>query len=121
MDFAPELEPVVPQLADSFEVLVYEWRGHSESERPSSQGGIRDDVADLCAFDLDWISRFSRPALLTFGDQSPPQFSPGVSTFSETLPAAEIVTYPGAGHVPHATHPERYVETITSFFRGYEH
>jgi pimeloyl-ACP methyl ester carboxylesterase len=36
-------------LADSFRVLTYDRRGHSDSERPTKQGSIREDVADLAA------------------------------------------------------------------------
>lgn len=47
---------VAGALAKSFRVLSYDRRGHSESEAPSGQGSIRDDVADLAAliehFDL---------------------------------------------------------------------
>jgi pimeloyl-ACP methyl ester carboxylesterase len=38
---------VVPGLGDLFRVLVYDRRGHSESEAPPGQGSIRDDVGDL--------------------------------------------------------------------------
>lgn len=38
---------VVPFLADSFRILRYDRRGHSESERVAGQGSVRDDVADL--------------------------------------------------------------------------
>jgi pimeloyl-ACP methyl ester carboxylesterase len=40
---------VVPRLAESHIVLTYDRRGHSQSERPTSQGGVHDDVADLAA------------------------------------------------------------------------
>jgi len=40
---------VAPKLAESFRVLVYDRRGHSQSERPSGQGSVREDVADLAA------------------------------------------------------------------------
>jgi pimeloyl-ACP methyl ester carboxylesterase len=40
---------VVPRLADSFRVLTYDRRGHSKSERPTGQGSVREDVADLAA------------------------------------------------------------------------
>lgn len=40
---------VVPALAQSCRVLVYDRRGHSQSERPASQGSIEEDVADLAA------------------------------------------------------------------------
>jgi len=229
---------VGPALAESFRVLTYDRRGHSQSERPDGQGSVREDVADLAAliehlglapawvagnsfgasialrlagerprlfrgliahepplfslladdpavapmlrdvsrkigavveriasgdhagaaeqfvetvalgpgtwaqvppeiqqtiienaptfldeandpqqlaFDLEWIRGFSKPALLTLGDQSPPTFAPVVARLAEALPHAEIVTLPGAGHIPHATHPDSYVEAIIGF------
>ena len=42
-------DPIVPQLAKSFRVLTYDRRGHHESEQPSGQGSVRDDVGDLAA------------------------------------------------------------------------
>ena len=44
-----EWDPVVAQLADSFRILTYDRRGHSESERLGGQGSVREDVADLAA------------------------------------------------------------------------
>jgi pimeloyl-ACP methyl ester carboxylesterase len=70
---------------------------------------------DQLAFDLEWIRDFSPPALLTLGDQSPPIFAPVVAKLAETFPNAEVITFPGAGHVPHATHPDAYVEAIIAF------
>ncbi|KOU24699.1 alpha/beta hydrolase [Streptomyces sp. WM6372] len=40
---------VVPRLARSFRVLVYDRRGHSRSERPPGQGGRRQDEDDLAS------------------------------------------------------------------------
>ena len=42
-------DAVVPDLSKSFQVLRYDRRGHSKSERPAAQGSIREDVADLAA------------------------------------------------------------------------
>lgn len=67
------------------------------------------------AFELEWISGFSKPVLFTRGDQSPPTFAPVVNRLSGALPHAEILTLPGAGHVPHTTHPDAYVEAIIEF------
>lgn len=72
---------------------------------------------DQFTFDLNWLSSFSKPALLTLGDQSPPPFAPVVAKLSKALPHAEVVTLLGAGHVPHATHPDVYVEAIIEFTR----
>lgn len=233
-------DAIMPGLTDAFQVLRYDRRGHSQSERPSGQGSIREDVADLAAliehlklvpawvvgnsfgasialrlagehpgllqgvvvhepplvsllaedpslepmladvqgrvdsvveriasgdhaggteqfvetvalgpgtwetlppdyqqvmienaptfldeakdpdapvFELDWIRNFAKPILLTRGDQSPPIFAPVVARLSEALPRADVITFPGAGHVPHATHPEDYGEAIAAFVR----
>ena len=40
---------VVPGLAESFKVLVYDRRGHSRSERPAPAGSVDEDGDDLAA------------------------------------------------------------------------
>ena len=39
--------PVVPRLAESFQVVSYDRRGHSRSATPAGQGSVHEDVADL--------------------------------------------------------------------------
>jgi pimeloyl-ACP methyl ester carboxylesterase len=70
---------------------------------------------DQIAFDLAWIRGFDRPTLMTTGDQSPPFFEPVVRKIAGVLPQAKVVTIPGAGHVPHVTHPEAYIAVISAF------
>jgi len=229
---------IVPGLAESFRVLTYDRRGHSESQRPTAQGSVREDVADLAAliehlglgpawivgnsfgasitlrlagerpelfkgliahepplfslltddpamtpmlkeienrigavveritsgdhagaaeqfvetvalgpntwaqlpretqqtfienaltfldeaqdpeqlaFNPEWIKEFSPPSLLTTGDQSPPTFAPVIAKLAGELPNAETMVFPDAGHIPHATHPDAYVEAIKTF------
>jgi pimeloyl-ACP methyl ester carboxylesterase len=59
----------------------------------------------------------AEPVLLTLGDQSPPIFAPVVAKLTEALPRVEVLTFPGAGHNPHVTAPDAYVETIIAFTR----
>ncbi len=228
----------VPRLADSFRVLTYDRRGHGESERPSGQGSVRENVADLAAliehlglvpawvagssfggsitlrlagkrpdllrgitahepplfslaatdpavapmieedmrsdaaaaeriasgdhagaaeqfaealqpglwtefppeirqamienapafldeandpdfyaFDLEWIRDFPHPALLTQGDQSPPQYAAVIPKLAEALPSVEVRTVTGVGHAAHVEDPEAYVKAVTAFVR----
>ena len=80
---------------------------------PTYLDEVRDP--DALAFKLNWISHFSKPVLLTVGDQSPPLFAPVVDYVSAVLSRGEVVRIQGAGHVPHATHPEAYAEAIAAF------
>jgi pimeloyl-ACP methyl ester carboxylesterase len=230
-------DQVVPLLSQSFRVLTYDRRGHSQSERPAAQGSTREDVADLAAliealklapahivghsfggsivlrlagerpdlfrslivhepplFDLladepggqeilraikpginaiverleagdmeggvrafveiifgsgmweqlppelkktvifnaptfldercdpeslsinlDRLRSFSRPMLLTLGEQGPPFFKPIMEKIARVLPQAERMTFAGAGHEPESDTPDGYVATITEF------
>jgi pimeloyl-ACP methyl ester carboxylesterase len=65
--------------------------------------------------DLDRLRGFSARALLTLGGQSPPFFPLVVRQIERKLPHAVTSTFPGAGHVPHLSHPDEYVATVTRF------
>jgi pimeloyl-ACP methyl ester carboxylesterase len=79
-----------------------------------------DEVRDpeQFAFDPAWLGAFPRRALLTKGDQSPPTFGPVVARLAEMASRATVVTFSGAGHIPHVTHPKVYVEAVTAFILG---
>jgi pimeloyl-ACP methyl ester carboxylesterase len=65
--------------------------------------------------DLEALARTEVPILLTQGDQSPPVFPVVVSRLAEGIEAAEVQTLPGAGHLPHVTHPKELCAAIASF------
>ncbi len=44
-----EWDALVPALAAHFQVLTYDRRGHSLSDRPQTAGSVREDAADLAA------------------------------------------------------------------------
>ncbi|MFI7410055.1 alpha/beta fold hydrolase [Streptomyces sp. NPDC049627] len=68
--------------------------------------------ADL---DLDGLSRYTGPVLLTQGTESPPFFAAIIARLSGALPQARTHAFPGAGHIPHVTHPDAYAERVIGF------
>jgi pimeloyl-ACP methyl ester carboxylesterase len=67
------------------------------------------------AIDLQRLVPFAGPVLLTTGDQSPPMFASVIAKIAAVLPHAQVHTFAGAGHIPHVTHPDAYVETTLDF------
>jgi pimeloyl-ACP methyl ester carboxylesterase len=57
----------------------------------------------------------SRPTLLSEGSTSPPIFPRIIDILVETIPGAERVSYDGAAHVPHVTHPDEVARTVDAF------
>ncbi|GHB46346.1 alpha/beta hydrolase [Streptomyces cirratus] len=61
---------------------------------------------------------YTGPVLLTLGGEGMPWF-PGITAkLAKALRRARVVTLEGAGHVPHLTHPDAYVDTLTGFLRA---
>lgn len=65
--------------------------------------------------DLEAISSFERPVLLTEGDQSPPFYAKVIDVLADALPNAERRRIKGTGHVPQLTHAEMYAEIVEPF------
>lgn len=61
------------------------------------------------------LTEFSRPALLTSGTQSPPFFLMVLDQLTKALPNVERKIIEGAGHVPHLSHPEKYIQIVKEF------
>ncbi len=66
-------------------------------------------------FKSDWVRSFSKPALLTYGEESPPHFVSVVRKLSKIIPGSEVQEITGAGHSPLRTHPEKYSEILKAF------
>lgn len=73
---------------------------------------------DWNRLDLHRLQRFTKPALLTRGDQSPPFFPAVVAQVARALPQASQHLFAGAGHVPHLEQTGAYVEVLTAFIAG---
>lgn len=69
------------------------------------------------SINLDALSRFTKPVLLSQGDQSPPFFPAIISKLKEAAPQAEVRTLAGASHIPHTSHPQEFVEMLLAFAR----
>ncbi|MFI7067211.1 alpha/beta fold hydrolase [Kribbella sp. NPDC050124] len=73
---------------------------------PTYLDELRDP--DCLTIDRNALATYTKPVLLTRGDQSPPMFAPILDRIATALPHAERHVYVGAGHVPHMTHPDDY-------------
>lgn len=96
------------------------WQMIPEDERASMAAHAHtfaDEQRDpaWAEIDLDGLSAVAFPVLFTQGDQSPPFFSEVIARLREAIDSAEVRTLPGAGHVPHMTHPGEYVSVISEF------
>jgi pimeloyl-ACP methyl ester carboxylesterase len=78
-----------------------------------------DDLNDpeSTAFDVEWLKDFTRPALLTVGDQTAPLFPPVITKLAEAMPSAEIQQFAGAGHPIMVEQPRDFAEAIAAFVR----
>ena len=76
-----------------------------------------DETRDPGALTIDLaaLATVACPILLTLGDQSLPIYAPIVSRLAEAMPRAQLRVIPGAGHLPHLSHPAEYVAAITAF------
>lgn len=76
-----------------------------------------DEMNEPGAFtlDLDRLATFHQPTLISRGDQSPPFFGAILDRIATALPHAQRNTFPGAGHVPHVTHPVEFVSIVGGF------
>jgi pimeloyl-ACP methyl ester carboxylesterase len=67
------------------------------------------------SLDLARLAAFSRPMLLSEGDQSPPFFAIVLGQIVAAVPHAQRYVYHGAGHVPHLTHADEFVGVVRGF------
>jgi pimeloyl-ACP methyl ester carboxylesterase len=76
-----------------------------------------DEVHDPQSLQIDitTLSAFNKPALLSTGSESPPFFHPIIEKLMNALPHAKRIMIEGAGHVPHRSHSEKYIELVKQF------
>jgi pimeloyl-ACP methyl ester carboxylesterase len=76
-----------------------------------------EENADPSMYEIELASLEGEttPVLLTGAAASPALFEPVLERLAATLPRAERHRFPDAGHLPHITHPDEYLDTVTDF------
>lgn len=94
------------QLPDAFRaILVANAETYLDETRDPTSGSV--DAAALAATAV--------PLLFTSGSESPTFFSTIIAELASLVPAAQLATIDGAGHIPHATHPDTWIATLLDF------
>ncbi|MEX2315109.1 MAG: alpha/beta hydrolase [Thermomicrobiales bacterium] len=99
--------------AGSWESFTSDARAMMVRHAPAFLDENRDPA--VFALDLEGLSRFGDPALLSYGDASPGYFASAVERVALALPNAQVHVFAGAGHVPHRSHPADFVDILTAF------
>ena len=94
----------------AWEPLPYAIKQRFIFNAPTFLDEIRDP--SNLEFDIPSLSGFHGAALLTHGSESPPFFTMALNLIAQAVPQAKRLEFKGAGHVPHLSHPEQYVQTI---------
>jgi pimeloyl-ACP methyl ester carboxylesterase len=69
------------------------------------------DVIDLAAL----ASTAMPPLRLSLGTKSPPALQSIARRLATLIPRVDFVEFPGAGHIPHVTHPEMYTDLLVRY------
>ena len=72
---------------------------------------------DAMGIEIEDLTAFGGPALITHGDRRPPLFRSIVELVVAAIPGAKSEAIPGAAHDPQVTHPASYARVIESFAR----
>lgn len=65
--------------------------------------------------DLNTLSHFAGPVLLSYGGKSPPLMRRIIEELANAMPASRVYTFADAGHNAHLTHPLEFARTIMAF------
>lgn len=100
----------------SWDQLPEEERAVFETNAPTFLDEERDPTSR--SIDTGALSRATAPMLLTHGTTSPPWFHTVVTELTDLLPDPRVEVIDGAGHIPHATHPDLWVASVFAFHEG---
>ncbi len=73
---------------------------------------------DSIEIDLEKIANFKKPTLLCNGSLSPVIFHKVNDQLAKSILQSKRIIYKGAAHVPHISHPHKFIEVIKIFCIG---
>jgi pimeloyl-ACP methyl ester carboxylesterase len=82
---------------------------------------VTDDIRDgwdIDSVDIAALAASSVPLLISTGSESPELEKGAAHELARRLPAAQLETLTGAGHIPHRTHPDNYAAKLIGFMEG---
>jgi pimeloyl-ACP methyl ester carboxylesterase len=80
---------------------------------------LRDPTA--LAIDTSALAATAVPLQLTYGSASPRLFAAVIDQLAALVPTAHVTILADVGHIPHATHPDRWTATLLAFLDQLDH
>ncbi len=97
----------------SWEQLPDTFRATLEANADTFLDETRDPTSG--SIDAAALAATTVPLLLTSGAESPNLFTAVIGELAMLVPTARVATIPGAGHVPHSSHPDQWIATLLAF------
>jgi pimeloyl-ACP methyl ester carboxylesterase len=97
----------------TWDLLPGAFRAVLETNAPTYGDELADETG--LAVDAAALAATSVPLLLTHGTESPDLFRAVIRELAHLIPAARVDVLEGAGHIPHATHPQDWVARLVGF------
>lgn len=118
-----DFEGAAKQYVDTIGIGTDAWDKLSEKLRQSYIKNAQtwyNQITDpeSIEIDLEQLSKFKKPTILSNGDLSPIIFHKVNDQLAKTITHSKRVIYKDAAHVPHITHPQKYIEVIKNFCIG---
>ena len=89
------------------------FRAVLEANAPTFLDEQRDPTSG--SIDAAALARTTVPLMFTYGTEGPRWYRAIIAELTLLVPAARVVAITGAGHIPHATHPDQWVATLLAF------
>lgn len=100
----------------AWEQMPAEMREEMSENAPTFLDEINDP--DMTSIDMESLKRQRTPVLLTTGGESPPLFAPIVDALAAEIPEVKVHRFEQAGHIPHITQAERFMDVTERFIRS---